>query len=84
LRVETGELLSHHSGVKLKADLVDDAEADQCGQRKADTDREKINVDGQPVSRMRLQRAASVGVCHLTPEWLCFLFGLPADLEWAQ
>ncbi len=42
-------MLSNHSGVKLEADLVDDAEANQYGQRKADTDREKIDVDRQPV-----------------------------------
>jgi hypothetical protein len=34
---------------ELEADLVDDAKADERGQRKADADGEQVNIDGQPV-----------------------------------
>jgi len=31
---------------KLEADLVDDAKADERGQREADADGEQVNIDG--------------------------------------
>ena len=84
MRVEASELFSYQSDVKLKTDLVDDAEADQYGQRKADADREKIDIDGQPVRDAGLCGAVCFWVCHDAPECFCFLFALPADLEWGQ
>jgi len=56
---------------------VDDAEADECGQRKAEADRKKIDVEGQPVRAVGLRGAGSVEGCHETPEWFCFLFAMP-------
>src|ERR1017187_2231121 len=51
----------------LERDLVNDAEANQCGEGETDSDGEQVHVDGQPVAGAGLRGAGCFGGCHKSP-----------------